>query len=212
VSEVILIGGGGHARVLAGIALRDGVLSLAGYTDLRDRGALCGLPYLGTDEALSARVQRCDLLLGVGLMEDAPARWHLYRRHKEAGLVFVRFVSSRASVARDVILGEGTVICDFAVVNPGAHLGEACIVNTGAIVEHDCRLGDNVHVSPHATLCGDVTVGDHCLIGAGATVIPGVRIAGGSIIGAGAVVTTDAAEPGTYLGVPAARRGEGMRG
>jgi sugar O-acyltransferase (sialic acid O-acetyltransferase NeuD family) len=209
-SDVIVLGGGGHARVVAGIARRDGVLALAGYTDLHDRGPLDGLPYLGTDDALAGRSAPFELLLGVGLVANAPARWALYRDRRAAGLGFVRLVSRRASVAAETELGEGTVVLDFAVVNPGAVLGAACIVNTGAVVEHDCRLGDNVHVSPHATLCGGVTVGDHCLIGAGATIVPGVTIAAGCIVGAGAVVAADLAQSGTYLGAPAIRRGEGM--
>ncbi|MFH1143678.1 MAG: acetyltransferase [Candidatus Eisenbacteria bacterium] len=225
-SDVIVVGGGGHARVMVAIALRDGGRALIGrtdapardedrpligYTDLRDRGSLQGLPYLGNDEILDRRAGPCELLLGVGLTQNAHARWRLYRRHADAGRAFAGLVSTRSSVARDVHLGAGAVVFDLAAVNPGAILGEACIVNTGAIVEHDCRLGDNVHISVNATLCGEVTVGDHCLIGAGATVVPGVRIAGGSIIGAGAVVTADIPESGTYLGAPAVRRGEGMR-
>jgi sugar O-acyltransferase (sialic acid O-acetyltransferase NeuD family) len=209
-SEVIVLGGGGHARVVAAIARRDGALRLIGYTDPRDRGPLDGLPYLGPDAAIGARPGPSALLLGVGLVANASERWRLYRALREAGASFVRLVSQRASVASGAVLGEGTVVLDFAAVNPGAILGEACIVNTGAIVEHDCRLGHNVHVSPHATVCGGVTVGDHCLIGAGATLVPGVSVAARSIIGAGAVVTTDLAESGTWFGAPAVRRGEGM--
>lgn len=209
-SEVIVIGGGGHARVLAGIARRDG-LQLAGYADREDRGVRDGLVYLGTDDDIAGRYASSRFLLGVGLMTAAAGRWRLYRHHRDGGAVFVILISSRASVDPSVQLATGTVVMDLAAVNPGASIGEAGIVNTGAVVEHDCHLGDNVHVAPNATLCGEVTVGDHCLIGAGAVVAPGVVIPAGTIVGAGAVVLRSLSEPGTWVGAPAVRRGEGMR-
>ncbi len=209
-SRVIVIGGGGHARVLMGITRRLAGLEVVGYADRDDRGVRDGVPYLGDDAAVAPRYGDGELLLGVGLMTDAAARWRLYRHHREAGGRFLTLVSPLALVDDTVHLGAGCVVMDQTAVNPGARLGEICIVNTGAVVEHDCRLGDNVHVAPHATLCGDVTVGSHCLIGAGAVLVPGVTVAAYTIIGAGAVVARDIAEPGTYVGVPATRRGEGM--
>jgi sugar O-acyltransferase (sialic acid O-acetyltransferase NeuD family) len=193
-----------------GIARRDAAWDLVGYADREDRGPRDGLPYLGTDADIVQRYLECELLLGVGLMLNGKARWRLYQHHRDAGAAFTCLVSSRACVDETVILGAGTVVMDLAVINPGTVLGEACIVNTGAVVEHDCRLGDNVHVAPNATICGEVTIGDHCLIGAGAVLVPGVTLAAGSVVGAGAVVAGDATQPGTYVGVPARRRGEGM--
>ena len=209
-SSVVLVGSGGHARVLVGIARRDSAFAFTGYVDVRDRGVRDGLPYLGPDACVRTEYADCGLLLGVGLMIDARARWRLYEWHRDRGARFVSLVSTHACVGPETRLGGGTVVMDLAAVNAGAVLGAACIVNTGAVVEHDCRIGDNVHIAPHATVCGEVSIGDHCLIGAGATIVPGVRVASGSIIGAGAVVTSDVAEPGTYRGVPARRRGEGM--
>jgi sugar O-acyltransferase (sialic acid O-acetyltransferase NeuD family) len=196
--------------VLVGIARRDGDHVLVGYVDVEDRGVRHRLSYLGSDDASSWRHPERKLLLGVGLMDDAMSRWRLYTEHRDRGMDFVTLVSARACIGPDVRLGGGTVVMDQAAVNAGTELGEACIVNTGAVVEHDCRIGNNVHVGPHATICGGVEIEDHCLIGAGATIVPGTRIAAGSLIGAGAVVASDLERPGTYVGVPAKRCGEGM--
>ncbi|MEZ4386115.1 MAG: acetyltransferase [Candidatus Krumholzibacteriia bacterium] len=210
--EAILIGGGGHARVLAAIARRDAACALVGYADVEDRGVRDGLVYLGPDADLAVRYPDHALLLGVGLMLNAAARWRLFCGLRDPGGRFLSLVATTAGVADGVRLGAGSVVLDRAVINPGAVLGEACIVNTGAIVEHDCRLGDNVHVAPGAVVCGGVTVGSHCLIGAGAVLVPGVTVAAGTVVGAGAAVVRDLAPAGTYVGVPAVRRGEGMPG
>jgi sugar O-acyltransferase (sialic acid O-acetyltransferase NeuD family) len=196
--------------VLIEIVRRDRVGELAGYVDRRDRGPVSDLSWLGSDADALARPESASFLLAVGLTDNAAARWRLVQRYRETGARLLTVVSSRAVVAAGVELGEGTVVMDLAAVNPGAALGPACIINTGAIVEHDAALGSNVHVAPGAVLCGDVTVGDHCLVGAGCVVVPGVTVVGQTTIGAGAVVTADITESGTYVGVPAVRRNEGM--
>ncbi|HOX24961.1 MAG TPA: NeuD/PglB/VioB family sugar acetyltransferase [Candidatus Krumholzibacteria bacterium] len=208
-SRLVVIGSGGHARVLVSIARRDRIGELIGYVDRQDRGPWNDLPYLGDDAAIRRDLGGVDLLFGVGLVRNAADRWRLYAEHRAAGARSVVLVSSRACVAAEARLDAGTVVLDLAAVNAGAVLGELCIVNTGAVVEHDCRLGRNVHVAPRATLCGEVVVGDHCLIGAGAVVLPAVKIASGITVGAGAVVVRDLDRPGAYAGAPAVplRRG-----
>ncbi|HET6494054.1 MAG TPA: hexapeptide transferase, partial [Thermoleophilia bacterium] len=45
---MVVIGGGGHAKVLMSLLKKLG-LEILGYTDKRDRSAILGAPYLGDD-------------------------------------------------------------------------------------------------------------------------------------------------------------------
>lgn len=203
--DAVLIGGGGHARVLLDVARRLGhrVFGYAAPAPAAD----VGVPYLGDDEAVAGSPEAAGAfaILALGKTRTGDHRLALMASLERAGLRFPPLVAPGATVHGDVTLGDGSVVLDGAVVATGARLGRGCIVNTRASVDHDARLGDGVHVAPGATLCGGVTVGDDALIGAGATLAPGVRVAGGSTIGAGAVVVRDLPEPGTYVGVPARR-------
>lgn len=164
-------------------------------------------PYLGTDEQLQRLVDRSDTLalLGVGKVCVATNRLAIFDQLVRAGFKLPPLVSDRAVVHADVLLGDGTVIFDGAVVVTGSTLGRACIVNTNATVDHDCKLSDDVHVAPGATLSGGVTVGRRSMIGAGATVIQGVSICEDCLVGAGATVIEDIATPGIWVGTPARR-------
>ena len=210
-TRTVLIGGGGHARVVAALLRRLGSHELVGYTALAEGPATLGLPYLGDDGALPGLVAagRVDAAaLGIGIVRTGEGRGALRRRLAACGLALPALVSPHAVVDDDVTLLPGAVIMDGAIVHPGTRVGEGAIVNTHATVEHDCTVGDDCHVAPGAVLCGGVSVGTGSIIGANACVLPGVRVHEGCYVGAGATVVADLEGPGTYVGCPARRRTE----
>ena len=206
VADVLLLGGGGHARVLLDVLLRLGH-RVVGYAALSRDDARIALPYLGCDDELLDQLDPSDFnaVLGIGMTRPEAHRMRVLVAYEAAGVIFPALVAPGAIVHRDVALGDASVVFDGAVVVTGSQLGRGCIVNTNASVDHDCRLGDNVHVAPGATVCGGVTIGAHCLIGAGATLVHGIEVCSGVLIGAGTTVVRDITEPGTYLGTPARR-------
>lgn len=209
--NIVVIGGGGHAKVLTGILLKNKDYHVIGYTDITDRGELLGIRYLGTDEILGEILRKnlCrNAVLGVGQIELNTRRTDIAERLLDMGFVFPAIVSKDAIVNQEVSVGKGAVIFDRAVINSGTAIGDFSIVNTGAIVEHDCLIESFTHISPGAVLSGGVTVRKHSMIGAGAVVIQGREIASDCLVAAGAVVTKNCTEAGVYAGVPAKNLGE----
>jgi UDP-perosamine 4-acetyltransferase len=207
-SKIVVIGGGGHAKVIISILNRIDEYQVAGYTDLVDKSEILGAPYLGDDAVLEEAIgdfRPCAAVIGFGILglSDIEKRSAVATKLKALGYSLPAIVAPGAIVSVDVEIGDGTVIFDGAVVNAGSILGRYAIVNTSSSVDHDCALGDSVHIAPGATLGGGVRVGDNSFVGAGATVINGIHIAANCVIGAGAVVIRDCRENGKYLGVPA---------
>ena len=206
-SELVVIGGGGHAKVLVGV-LRRLPFTVLGYVDPQERGAILGVERLGDDSVLAQILHAhtsCGAIIGVGKVDASDLRLSLQQRLQDVGFAFPVVKAPTAVIAEGVELGAGTEVFDGTVVNSGTRTGRGCILNSNCTVEHDCSLGDNVHVAPGATVSGDATIGDHTMIGAGATVVQGVRICERCLVGAGAVVTGHLETPGTYVGVPARR-------
>lgn len=202
----VILGGGGHARVVLQLA-REAGHPLIGYTAPAASAAAWSIPWIGTDDDLRNRADTSGLaaLLGVGKIDASDRRLRLQTGLEAVGVSFPAMASRSAILHEDVACGRGTLVLSGAVVVTGSQLGRACIVNTNASVDHDCKLEDDVHVGPGVTLCGGVRVGAHCLIGAAATVLPGVSICARSVVGAGATVTRAITEPGVYVGTPAQR-------
>jgi sugar O-acyltransferase (sialic acid O-acetyltransferase NeuD family) len=205
--SLVVIGGGGHARVVLSILQTLPDFTLAGYTDLEDRGALFGVRYLGPDTVLATLHHTGNLAaaMGVGQVGLGDARRALWERLEPFGFAWPAIISPHAVVDAEALVSEAAVVMPGTVVNCGAVLGRGAILNTGSVVEHDSRIGDWAHVAPGATICGGVNVGEGAMIGAGAVVIEGRSIAPGSIVGAGATVVRDIVTPGVYAGTPAQR-------
>lgn len=202
---IIVIGGGGHAKVLvSALLLCD--RAVLGFVDLNlDLPPLLGVPHLGNDSVVfdhgSVGVQ---LVNGIGSTGCTRNHQNVYDRFVQKGYSFTTVVHPSAVVAPDVKLEDGVQVMAGAVVQTGCRLGSNVIVNTGARIDHDCIIDSHAHVAPGVTLCGAVHVGGGAHIGAGATVIQGIQIGANSMVGAGAVVIRDVLQGGKVVGVPAA--------
>lgn len=195
--KVMLIGGGGHAKVVMDIVEACGDV-VAGILDdaLAVGTEVLGIPVVGTT-ADADRFGDCLFVVAVG--NNAVRR----RLAGQLDVSWYTAIHPAAVVSRRAEIGAGSVVMPQAVVNAAARVGCHCIINTAAVVEHDNCVGDYSHVSCGAVLTGTVCVGEETLIGAGAVVRNNVSICGGAVVAAGAVVTADVTEPGTYAGVPA---------
>ena len=204
--SIIVIGGGGHAKVVISLIQRLGSFDLVGYTDMVDRGALLGLNCIGTDADLpnlKSTLGITSAALGIGMTGSTKAREDVFALLAGLDIATPTLVAASAVVSNDVHLGSGTLVSEGAVIQPGTSIGDAVIVNTQASVDHDCNIGDHVHIAPGAILSGGVNVGDRSLIGLGAKVLPGITITSDTIVGAGATVTKNIEGSGTYVGSPA---------
>jgi sugar O-acyltransferase (sialic acid O-acetyltransferase NeuD family) len=204
--RLLIVGAGGHGKVVADIVRAGGVFEVAAFADelatQRDGDLYLGVKVLAGDDAL-ARARASGLgyaLIGFG---DCAARLGCCERLVANGFEIVSAVHPRASVSPDVSIGAGTVVAAGAVVSAAAYLGEAVIVNTGATVDHDCVLDDGVHIEPGVHLAGSVRVGRATTVGIGAVVVKGARIGAHAHVGAGAVVTRDLPDGVVAWGVPA---------
>lgn len=201
---LILVGAGGHARVLLSTLL---LLSrrVLGFVDPdKSRADLLGVPYLGGDDAVARHDPGQVLLVnGVGSVASIANRLRVYEFFRKRGYRFGSVLHPEAIIAPEVQFADGVQIMAGAILQTGSVVEEDCIINTGARIDHDCIIQAHAHVAPGAVLSGSVRVGARAHVGVGAIVIEGVQIGSDSIVGAGAVVLSDVPESCTVVGVPA---------
>jgi sugar O-acyltransferase (sialic acid O-acetyltransferase NeuD family) len=198
---VVIVGSGGHAKVVIATAQAAGV-SIGGVVD--DDPARWGQRILGftihgpAREVLDDPHRLAVLAIGTNRVRQ--------RLATTARCRFATLVHVSAIVHPSVHLGPGTVVFAGAVIQPDAVLGAHVIVNTGASIDHDCALGDFVHVAPGSRLAGNVTLDEGAFLGIGAVAIPGTRIGAWATVGAGAAVIAPIPAESIAVGLPARPR------
>ena len=203
--DVVIIGAGGHGKVVLDILAAEGRYRPVGFVDnnpaLLD-SYVCGLPVLGPINALP-RLKRQRIRHAIVAIGDNRQRLNQLPEIEAVGFELVTAVHPTAFVSPRASLGRGVVIAPKASVITEARIGDLAIVNTAAVVDHECEVGEGVHVCPGAILAGRVRVGRGAFIGIGAQVIQCRSVGAFATIGAGAAVIADVPDGATAVGVPA---------
>jgi len=203
--DTIILGAGGHGRVVLDILLQAGKHRPVGFLDNNPRlhgRRIDGLPVLGDMTLLDDLKQR-GIRAAVIAIGDNGVRRGLANLIEARNLEIASAIHPSAQLARSVSLGKGVVIAAGALVCAHCQIGDYAILNTGCIVDHESMIGTSAHVCPGVRLAGHVTIESGAFIGIGATVVQNVRIGFESVVGAGAVVTRDVDPMTTVVGVPA---------
>jgi sugar O-acyltransferase (sialic acid O-acetyltransferase NeuD family) len=206
VERILLIGAGGHFRVVMDAIGSAGVFEPVAILDPGHAGErIHGIPVSSGDDADLRRWRETGVALAhvtVGSLGDPSCRIELATRLETAGFVLAVIRHPSAVVSPSAVLGAGTYVGPGAVVGAASTLGGCCIVNTGALIDHDCEIGDFVHVAPGVTLSGAVRVGERSHLGTGATVIQRISIGSDTVVGAGSVVVRDLPDRVVAFGSP----------
>lgn len=203
----IIVGGGGHARVVAS-TLRELGENILGFTDPNSDASLGQeLEHLGSDDVLANYASSdVNLTVGIGSSHDVTRRADLFDEVKNTDFICPPVVHPNAFVASEASIGIGSHVMAGAVIQAGTALAENVIVNTNATIDHDCEIGGHTHVAPGATVSGEVSLGAQVHVGTGASLIQGVHVGARSVVGAGAVVIEDVPPDSVVVGVPAVQK------
>lgn len=191
---LVLLGAGGHAKVLLGL-IRQLNLSLLGVCDPKlskeNVKEWEGITVLGDDSFLNNMNDHVELALGVGQIIGSKVRQLIYQRYTQQGFVFPVLVHPKAFVDPSAKLGNGVQVMAGAMIQPNVTIEENVIVNTCASIDHDCLVGSHVHIAPGATVCGGVRIENGAFIGAGSILVQEVSIGTDAIVTAGTVLKSN---------------------
>jgi sugar O-acyltransferase (sialic acid O-acetyltransferase NeuD family) len=203
VTRLVILGAGGHGKVVADAAACQGCWSDIVFLDDRWPNVIKSGAWsiIGSIADHVSHISNKDsVVVAIG---SSSVRLALLEQLVQINVKIATVVHPSAVVSQYAQIGAGSVIFANAVVNIDAVLGLGCIVNTGAVIEHDVVFGDGVHVCPNASVAGGVTIGNGTWVGIGSCVRQGVSIGSDVVIGAGAAVVSNILDKLTVIGIPA---------
>jgi len=203
--DVIIVGAGGHGRVVLDILRAAGKYTVVGFIDANQDlhgSEIAGLKVLGNLNLLPKLKGKgaAGAIVAIG---DNRVRRSYAEKLAAAGLTLVNAVHPSAVISPTAVLGQNVVVAAGVIICTEARVGDSAILNTGAAIDHECEIGEAAHLAPGARLAGRVRVGEGAFIGIGANVLPCLRIGEHGIVGGGSLVRRDVPAGATVVGVPA---------
>ncbi|MEW6983702.1 acetyltransferase [Colwelliaceae bacterium 6471] len=201
-TRLIIIGAGGHGRVIADCAHAMGQYSSIAFLDdsYPERADNLTFPIIDKTGNWQNYLDYSEFVIGIG---DNRTRLHWFEQLHQAQATLPNIIHPSAVISSFSALGQGNVVFANAVINPNVTIKNACIVNTAASVDHDCQLDDAVHISPGVNIAGTVVIHQLCWIGVGSCVSNNLTLAKNTQTGAGAVIIDNTLAHSLYVGNPA---------
>ena len=203
--KVIILGAGGHARVVAD-AIRACGEEIFGFADAvspeRKGQTFEGAKVIGGfDDLLKlAGANNVEVAIGFG---QCASRFSFVNELSQHRLALRTVIHPRATVSPSAQLSAGVYVGPNAVIEANCHIGEGSIINCGANICHDCEIGRAVAVCPGVLVGGKSCVGDKTWLGIGSTMIDKIKVGAECFVGAGAVVVSNMPDGVLIVGVPA---------
>lgn len=191
---MIIIGAGGHAKVICSIIEVSNEEVEAIYDDNNSIVDLNNYKVIGPYNPNAFIGKKLIIAIGNNQIRKKVANYVLHS--------FGKLIHPSVIIDKTAQVGVGSVLLHGSIIQRDVEIGCQTIINTNASIDHDCKIGDYVHISPGAVLCGNVTVGEGSQVSANATILPGINIGKWSIIGAGSVITKDVPDNSLVIGIP----------
>lgn len=202
-SRLLIIGAGGHGKVVADCAEQTGRFNQIVFLDngYPARNKHEHWDIIGTQEQLHGLIGDNDsVFVAIG---NNTARQTICEDVVQAGFRLISLIHPTAVVSDYAKLAEGVLVCANATVNAFTRVGRGSIINTNANVDHDCIIGDYVHIAPGCSIAGTVSIGTGSFIGVGSAIIQNINVGENCTVGAGSTLIRSIGNAVTVVGTPA---------
>ena len=205
--ELLIIGCGGHSKVVTDIA------ESQGYSDIIYLNT-----FGGDDRFLGRRVIHDEpsgyegsFFVAIG---DNNVRQRVTAEFltKNPRSTLSSLIHPTSVVSKNTSIGKGVVVMPLCVINHSTEIGDGVIINTRSSVDHDSNLLDFSSVAPGVSMGGNVRIGERSAVSIGATIKHGVRIGQDVVIGANSLVLSDIEDFCVAYGLPAKKIRERSQG
>ncbi len=202
--KYLLIGAGGHARVILSIIEKSRQKVLGIFDKEGSKKNLDNIPVIGDyDKNVFSEAK---VIIAIG---------DNFARKKIASNIYHKFgviIEKSACIDNLTKIGLGSVIFHKSLIQRGSIIGKHCIINSNSSIDHDCIVSDFASLAPGVIIGGDAKVGELSAISIGAVCKHGIKIGNDSVIGASSYVNKDVGNNVVAYGIPCKKIRDRMHG
>jgi len=161
-----------------------------------------GKPVFSRSEFISRfSVSEVEMFIALGYTSVNELRRQKYDYFKSTGFKFTSYISKKAIVLNDFVIGDNAFILEHNTIQPFVRIGNNVTLWSGNHIGHHSIIDDHAFVSSHVVISGGVHIGRQCFLGVNSTIRDHISIGAESVIGAGALIMK--ALPEKSVSVPA---------
>nr|WP_211495291.1 acetyltransferase [Fusobacterium necrophorum] len=205
-NKIAIIGAGGLGReiyeLLLDINRESSSWEILGFIDDNDKvedAYILPASYLGKIDCIDNLSKETQLVIAIA---NPKIREKIYNQYKDKRK-FPIIIHPKATIASSSNIGNGSVICNGAILSINTKFGNCVIINFHSVVAHDAIIGNYVTLHVNVNISGNVRVGSYSTLGSGSSVIQGKKIGENCIIGIGSSVIKNIKDNSIAMGVPA---------
>lgn len=147
--RLIILGAGGHGRVVADIAEQTGKYEEVVFLDDNSNDD----KVIGKcSDYIKFKSKDTEMYPAFG-NNQGRVEWE--NKIEDAGIKLAKIIHPLAYVSPKAEIADGCVIMPYAIVNTATVVKKACIINIGTLVDHDCILEEGCHLAPGAIVKGE---------------------------------------------------------
>lgn len=158
---IVIIGAGGHGKVVLDCILAQGKYEVAGFVDDGidiDQTVTANYKIITTPEKIEVLKNSVDyFIVAIG---NNKIREQLYTTIKKT-LKPAIVIHPAATIGMGVKIHSGCMVLSNVVINTYTGIGENTIVNSGVIIDHDCTIGNHAHLSIGSVVGSNSSIEDH---------------------------------------------------
>jgi len=206
--NLIILGSGGHSKVVGETALENKSIREIAYLDDKFsknsfQQEFLSHSIIGSIDDISDKSIREKYQLGFVAIGDNKIRKSLFKKLMALGYTCPKLIHSKALVSPSAMINPGVAVFANSVIQAEVKIGNGSIINTSAIIDHESVISEYTHICPGVNIAGGVRIGSNCFVGIGSSIIQNITIGNNVLIGAGSLVINDIPSNKKVYGVPA---------
>ena len=206
-NKLLIIGSGGHGRVVADVAEKsnnfkeisflDNTFLNSNFSKSVNFKKVIGEISIRSIEKYSSEFSHA--FVGIG---DNKIRIKWLKILEMMNFQIPTIIDPTAEISKYAILDKGSFINTNVVIQCNAKIQFGSILNTSCTIDHDSIIGEGTHISPGVNVAGNVNIGKFCWIGIGSKIIQNIQIGDNVTVGGGSLVLKDVPKNLKVFGSP----------
>jgi sugar O-acyltransferase (sialic acid O-acetyltransferase NeuD family) len=160
--KIVIIGAGGHGKVILDCIIAQGHYEVAGFVDdsiKTNQYVTDSYKIIASQKNISSLKNTVEyFIVAIG---NNKIREELYTKAKII-LKPATIIHPSATIGLGVDTAPGCMVLSNVIINTYTRIGENTIINSGVIIDHECVIGKHVHLSIGSIIGSNSSINNHC--------------------------------------------------